>query len=113
MLFVDLDVERDGRRIGTISPARFIYDASPGQPSTEVGKLVRLREDLYIIAGMLSEDGTAGIQIHVNPLVSLVWLGIALATLGGVVAAWPEGKRRRRSAFGYVQALPSTSGGTP
>lgn len=113
MIFVDLEVARQGRPLGVLSPARFIYDASPAQPSTEVGKLVRMREDLYAIAGMLTADGTAGVQIHVNPLVSLVWLGIAVAALGGLFAAWPALRRRSRHRFGYVRAHPALPGGPP
>jgi len=52
------------------------------------------------------------VQLHVNPLVSLVWLGIAVATLGALLAAWPTAGRRLRRRFGYVRtpaALPGAA----
>ena len=40
-----------------------------------------------------NDDGSASLQVFVNPLVSLIWLGGALFLLGTIIAAWPERTR--------------------
>ena len=111
MLFADVDVQLDGKSLGRLGPAKVVYDDNPEQPSSEVGLIRRWNEDLYVIVGMLSRrDEVASFQIHVNPLVSLVWLGIILASLAGLVAMWPEGLLRRAGAFGYVRRLETQPG---
>jgi cytochrome c-type biogenesis protein CcmF len=109
----ELDVWRGGQSIGRLTPAKYVYDASPEQPSTEVGRLGRWHEDVYVILGMLDRRAeVASFQIHLNPLVSLVWLGIIIASLGALIAMWPEGLMRRARAFGYVRKLEARAGAT-
>ena len=78
------------------------------QPSTEVGLLSSLREDIYVMyAG--SPDGTekARLTLIITPLVVWFWLGGAVLVLGGVLAMWPGGPEIRakvRSRQGATQA---------
>jgi cytochrome c-type biogenesis protein CcmF len=112
MYFADLEVTRQGRPVGRLSPAKYVYRASPNQPSTEVDRLVRPTHDLYAIVGMLNRRaGTAGFKVHVNPLVSLVWAGLTIACLGALVPMWPDRRRRRSRAFGYLQLGPPPTAG--
>jgi cytochrome c-type biogenesis protein CcmF len=111
MVFAELDVQLGGKGVGRLSPAKYVYEASPDQPSSEVGRISRWNEDVYAIVGLVDRRSEmASFQIHVNPLVSLVWLGLILASLGGLVAMWPEGLVRRAGAFGYVRRLDAPAG---
>jgi cytochrome c-type biogenesis protein CcmF len=57
---------------------------------TEVAIHSSLTEDLYIILANLEEDGLAGFQIVINPLVSWIWIGGAVLLIGTLMAAWPD-----------------------
>jgi cytochrome c-type biogenesis protein CcmF len=105
MVFADLAVQRHGADVGKIAPAKFIYKSSPGAPSTEVAKHVTLRNDLYVIVGMVSpQTKIAAFHIHVNPLVSLIWIGVAVLMMGAMVSLFPELAGEEVTAFSYVRA---------
>ncbi len=106
IIFADLDVARDGAPVGAVHPSRFIYKASPDQPSTEVARHMTAENDLYVIIGMVNpQTKAASFVVHVNPLVSFVWLGVAILILGALVAMWPEAAAHEVGVFGYVRVL--------
>jgi cytochrome c-type biogenesis protein CcmF len=91
MIFADLKVRRDGKYVGEVSPAKFIYKKSPESPTTEVAMLHSLRDDLYLIVGTINPSTkVATLQIHVNPLVSFIWFGCMVLIFGSVVCMWPQ-----------------------
>ncbi|EYF03576.1 heme lyase CcmF/NrfE family subunit [Chondromyces apiculatus] len=107
MLFADLDVERHGKPVGRISPAKFIYKAGD-MPSSEVALHVTLRNDLYVVLGMANpQDKRASFQLHVNSLISFMWVGAVVLALGAIVAMWPEITFEEAGAFAYVRAAAS------
>jgi cytochrome c-type biogenesis protein CcmF len=86
-----------GRVLAEMSPAKWFYRKPEDQVTTEVDKLSRASEDLYLVLGSFDPRArTAALQIKVNPLVNYVWLGCAFMMFGFAVAVWPE--RRRASA---------------
>ncbi len=104
----DIDVMKGGALVGQIHPARFIYKASPDQPSTEIGRFSTPKNDLYVVVGMINpETKAASVQAHVNPLVSFVWCGVMILIVGALVAMWPEATHAEAEAgaFSYVRAL--------
>jgi cytochrome c-type biogenesis protein CcmF len=109
MIFADVDVERDGRSLGRLSPARFIYTKA-GQPTTEVSIRRGLRDDLYLVVGMIDpQSKRATLRFHVNPLVSWVWIGVLLLISGACVSLWPEVRLREVGVWGYLRATASAA----
>jgi cytochrome c-type biogenesis protein CcmF len=91
-----LEVRRDGRPIGTVVSEKRQHVDSFGnptfQPSTEVGIIGMLREDLYVVfAGSVDLTERASFAITVNPLVWWVWFGGFLLIVGGLITMWPGG----------------------
>lgn len=109
MILADIDVVRNGHPVGRITPAKFIYKASPEMPSTEIARHITLRNDLYVVVGMVSpQTKLAAFQIHINPLVSFIWFGVGILILGAIVAMWPEvAQHEEAGAFAYVRAAAS------
>ena len=84
-----------GRDLGTLHPAKKFY---PQQQSPIAAVDYRLGwvEDLYVVLGDFAQDGShATIKVQVNRLVSWLWIGGLVLTLGTILAVLPE---RRRSA---------------
>ncbi len=105
MIFADVDVVRNGKPAGRISPAKFIYKSMPEAPATIVGRHITLKNDLYMIIGMVNpQTKVAAFQIHVNQLISFIWLGAIVLCLGAMVAMWPDVAMEESGAFGYVRA---------
>jgi cytochrome c-type biogenesis protein CcmF len=103
MIFADVDVERNGKNLGRLSPARFIY-TKQGQPTTEVSMMRGLHDDLYLVVGTMDpQTKHATLRIHVNPLVSWVWIGVFVLMFGAGISLWPEVKLREVSVWGYVR----------
>ena len=92
MFIADFSVtDARGRHRGTVSPAKFVYRTHKDQPASEVDVLSSLRDDLYVVLGSLSQSsGRAAIQVHVNPLVSFIWLGVVVLVLGAGISLWPR-----------------------
>src|SRR4029079_6130537 len=89
-----------------------------GQPRGYLqGLAVRTIEKRY-----LTDPPPADFRVNVNPLVSWIWVGGAIAAIGGLVAIWPapEARRRRGSDVCAARwagelgcAQPSPSGDRP
>ncbi|WP_437733180.1 heme lyase CcmF/NrfE family subunit [Sorangium sp. So ce1335] len=110
MVFADLDVERHGVPVGRISPAKYIYKATPEAPSTEVARHITLKNDLYVIIGMANpQTKVASFQMHVNNLISFMWFGAGILVLGALIAMWPDIALEEAGAFGYVRAAGSVT----
>lgn len=108
MIFADVDVSVGGKVVDRISPAQFIYKSGGsmgGGPRTVVARHITLRDDLYMIIGMVNpQTKTAAFQMHVNRLISFIWLGGFIVFFGAVVAMWPEVAFEEAGAWGYVRA---------
>ena len=101
-----LAVTRNGKRIGDIKSEKRQHMDSFGnktfEPSTEVGIISDLREDLYVVyAGTIDGTERSHFTFLVNPLVPWFWIGGTILALGGIMAMWPGGpqvkSQRRRS----------------
>ncbi len=103
MLFADLDVSKNGRSLGTVHPAKFIY-TSPPQTTSEVGLIRGLRSDLYTVLAVADpQTKRATFKVYVNPFVSWIWVGLAVLIFGCTLSLWPEVSARRASAWTYVR----------
>ncbi|MGH2920591.1 MAG: heme lyase CcmF/NrfE family subunit [Gaiellaceae bacterium] len=97
-----VDVERDGKSLGTVSPGKNIYRAEE-QVSNEVGirsDRVTL-EDLFVIADQVDRDGAVHFRVLVKPLVNLIWIAGLVFLAGALVAMWPSLAEQRRLAERY------------
>ena len=74
------------------------------EPSTEVGILETWRQDVYIVLAGVAREERAEIRITFNPLVRWVWLGGVIMAIGGLIAMWPQA-RRRTAESGYLAPL--------
>jgi cytochrome c-type biogenesis protein CcmF len=105
MIFADLSLIKDGVVIDRLSPAKFIYHRSPESPTTEVAMRRALREDVYTVVGTVDpQTKRATFQLHVNPLVSWIWLGVLILISGATVSLWPELSYREAGAWAYLRA---------
>ena len=100
-----VDVRRDGRSLGTLEAGKNAYRAE-GQVSNEVGIRSdwRTGEDLFVIADEIARDGTVVFEVHVSPLVNLIWLAGAVFLLGSLITLWPDAREQRRLAERYAGA---------
>jgi cytochrome c-type biogenesis protein CcmF len=113
MVFADLEVYRDGRLIDRLSPAKFIYHRQPESPTTEVALLRTIRDDLYTIIGTIDpQSKRATFQLHVNPLVNWIWIGLIILIGGASISLWPEFSFGEVGAWGYVRAGAGVAVGT-
>jgi cytochrome c-type biogenesis protein CcmF len=92
MVFADIDVTKNGSALDRLSPAKFIYKKQPDSPTTEVAIGHGLRDDVYVIVGTIEPNNKnlASFQIHVNPLVSWIWIGCIVLIAGSFVCMWPQ-----------------------
>ncbi len=85
-----MDVTKDGQPLTTMFPEQRFYQASQ-TTQTMVAVRSTLKEDLYVVfSGMNQDTGRPIIKVHLNPLVSWVWIGIIVLVLGTVLALMPN-----------------------
>lgn len=109
MVFADIQVDRvGGGSLGTASPAKFIYRKMPEQPTSEVAMLHTLRDDIYLVLGSANpQTHVATFQIHINPLVSYIWLGLIIVIFGSAICLWPDLELGESRAWAYAKAAGS------
>jgi len=76
------------RDLGPFAARRSLYLA--GDATTDVALRSTPRDDLYVILAGWTQDGRATLRLLVNPLVSWMWAGGLVVTLGAVIAMIPE-----------------------
>jgi cytochrome c-type biogenesis protein CcmF len=85
----------NGRVLDVLRPAKKFYPQEQS-PIAYVDYRLGLKEDVYLVLGDFARDGSqATVKIQVNRLVSWIWIGGAVLTLGALLAILPE---RRTSA---------------
>ena len=100
---VVFDVAKDGKQIGSMKPARhFYYRVGQGEQDTIESAIRHFgMNDLYVALGSIPPDiktgGVVNVQVYHNPLVGVVWLGIAVMVLGGIVAIAEKSDRSREA----------------
>jgi cytochrome c-type biogenesis protein CcmF len=77
------------RRVGTLTPEKYFHYQYE-QPVTEAAVRSNLLEDVYVSLLEVTDDDSVIFKVIVNPLVSWVWIGGAVAVGGGLIAFWPE-----------------------
>ena len=100
---VIFDVIKDGKQIGRMEPARhFYYRVGQGDQDTIESAIRHFgMNDLYVALGNIPPDikagGVVNVQVYHNPLIGVVWIGIAVMVLGGIVAIAEKSDRSRDS----------------
>ena len=98
---VVFDVEKNGKRIGTMEPA--LHDYYKSKPDEEPTKEPAIRHfimnDLYLAVANVPHNvktgGVVNVQGFYNPLIGVVWIGVAVMVLGGIVAIAEKSERSR------------------
>ena len=76
-----------------LQPAKKFYPQEQS-PIAYVDYRLGLREDVYLVLGDFARDGSqATIRLQVNRLVSWIWIGGIILTLGTLLALAPERHR--------------------
>ena len=104
-----MSVQKDDEALGPLTTERRFYRVNQ-QMVTEVGIRSTLVEDLYVILadvedfeGIVANDPDAQrivAQVMVNPLVGWIWYGGVILAIGSLIALWPGGEVRKRTAAG-------------
>ncbi len=97
------DVEKNGKRIGTMEPA--LHDYYKAKSDEEPTKESAIRHfgmnDLYVALGNIPPNvktgGVVNVQGYYNPLIGVVWIGVAVMVLGGIVAIAEKSERSREA----------------
>jgi cytochrome c-type biogenesis protein CcmF len=87
IVYAELTVFKNGKRIGTIQPEKVFY-GNWDQPSSEVGLISSLKEDLYIVLSDWEDDGKATFIVKVNPMIAWLWIGSFMIVIGSLFAVW-------------------------
>jgi len=81
-----------GVHVANMFPERRFYK-NVEQPTTEVAIYSTLKEDLYLVFGGASTDGSkAVLQLFYNPLTMWVWIGAWVLGIGTLIALLPNKK---------------------
>jgi cytochrome c-type biogenesis protein CcmF len=101
-----VEVKRHGERVGVLRPERNFY-VRWDQPTSEIGLLSTLREDLYLILiAYDNQTDTATFKAYRTPLVNWIWLGGFLMILGTHVAVLPDRRERALAAAARLGETP-------
>jgi cytochrome c-type biogenesis protein CcmF len=86
-------VSNGGARPTMLHPTKKFYPQEQ-TPIAGVDYRLGFKEDLYLVLGDFARDGSqATVKAQVNRLVSWIWIGGAVLTLGTVLALLPDARR--------------------
>jgi cytochrome c-type biogenesis protein CcmF len=85
-----LSIYRGSSKVSALEPEKSYHWVLDNPWVTEVAIHSSLKEDVYVILASLEEDGLAGFEMIINPLVSWIWFGGCVLLVGTVMAAWPQ-----------------------
>jgi cytochrome c-type biogenesis protein CcmF len=86
-------VENHRGPAAVLHPSKKFYPREQA-PIAGVAYRMGLTEDIYLVLGDFARDGSqATIKAQVNRLVSWIWIGGLVLTLGAILSILPEGKR--------------------
>jgi cytochrome c-type biogenesis protein CcmF len=102
---VNLDIMRNGAKIGSLSPGTLQY-AVQGQTRLEAAVHSEILRDIFV-ALQSSQGDQLSFNVKVNPMISWTWAGFVLTILGAGLAAWP--KKRPEPAVVSLKAAPAKS----
>jgi cytochrome c-type biogenesis protein CcmF len=87
IVYAEMTVFKNGKRIGTIQPEKVFY-GNWDQPSSEVGLISSLKEDLYVVLSDWEDDGKATFIVKINPMITWLWIGSFMIVIGSLFAVW-------------------------
>jgi len=84
----------NGRRVSTVLlPAKKFYPQEQS-PIAYVDYRLGILEDVYLVLGDFARDGSqATVKLQINRLVSWIWIGGAILTMGAALSIMPERRR--------------------
>jgi cytochrome c-type biogenesis protein CcmF len=86
-------VENGARPLGVLEPAKKFYPQEQ-TPIAYVDYRLGWLEDLYVVLGDFARDGShATIKVQVNRMVSWLWIGGLVLTLGTALSILPDRRR--------------------
>jgi cytochrome c-type biogenesis protein CcmF len=88
IVYADVTVFKDGKRIGSYEPKKIFYGNTDAEPSSEVAIISSLKEDLYIVLSAWENDGRATFVVKVNPMMDWLWIGSFMIVIGSLFAVW-------------------------
>ncbi|MGH3081108.1 MAG: heme lyase CcmF/NrfE family subunit [Gaiellaceae bacterium] len=96
-----VDVERNGKQLGTLSPGKNHYVAEEQVSNEAAIRSDKLSgEDLFLIAEQISPNAVF-LKALVKPLVNLIWIAGFVFVGGALIALWPDAREQRRLALRY------------
>ena len=92
------DVTRNGTYVGSVAPGMEVVKATL-QQKLEASVLGFPTEDLFVVYNGVDTDGSISMDVRVNPLIDLVWIGFVLLMIGAVLSLFASrGNARKLSA---------------
>ena len=78
---IDFDVYQDGALIGQMVPTLQL-DTATQQQKLNAAVMSFPTEDLFVVFRGTNQDGALSLDVRINPLISLVWIGFAMLMAG-------------------------------
>ena len=91
---VYFDAYRDGQFVGAVAPAVQVVGATQ-QQKLEASVISFPLEDLFVVYRGVNENGDFSMDVRVNPLISLVWVGFGLLMVGCLIPLFAKRPARR------------------
>ncbi|PID45379.1 MAG: c-type cytochrome biogenesis protein CcmF [Proteobacteria bacterium] len=97
-------ITRDGQQVAVLHPEKRNYGQGT-MPMTEAGIDGGFFSDLFVALGEPLGDDAWSVRLYHKPVVNWIWMGAAVMSLGGLLAAFDRRYRRLRRRKTQSQAV--------
>ncbi len=106
-----LSVARDGKDLGTVNPSlEFTAKSYYGQSRVSAETITSPLQDLFVVYQGHNTDGSTVVNVRINPLIMVVWIGFAVVAVGAICSTWPKrGSAALRSGTADNAAVSDTA----
>ena len=93
-----LSLSKNGRDLGEFSPEIRFY-SDPPTITSETSIIHQFFSDVYVVMNVPQNQESISLRLHIKPFMNILWLGVIMIILGGIITAILNRKKYEENAI--------------
>ena len=93
-----LSLSKNGKDLGEFSPEIRFY-SDPPTITSETSIIHQFFSDVYVVMNVPQNQESISLRLHIKPFMNILWLGVIMIILGGIITAILNRKKYEENAI--------------